>query len=385
MTGTAAHRVVSDGELNRATCARQLLTEPSFLEPVPAIRQLLALQGQEPASPYLALWTRLADFDPAVLDEALATGAVVKGTLMRMTLHVVAAQDYPAFWAAHAGPFRRARAQTTRVGEGGIAPERLAEVIEIALSFADQPRSNAEMTQHLHEVAGQVGEMGWWWAVRGCAPVTHVPTDGPWSFGYRPYFAAARVRMPWSEPTPEDGLDEVVGRYLAAFGPATIVDIAQFTKLARSMVRESVQRQESGLVQFRNSAGSVLYDIPGAPIPEADFPVPVRFLPMWDSVLLAYGDRSRVIPADVRRRVIRTNGDVLPTFLVDGRVAGIWRAEIVGGRTVIRWKPFSRLAKSVAVEVEMQAQALAAFVEPREPEVYRRYARWWIADEAVSA
>ena len=102
-------RVVSDAELNRATLARQLLLHRIELDPVTAISRLFALQAQEPPSPYLALWTRLKDFDPPALDHAFASWAVVKATLMRMTLHVVAAEDYPSFWATHAGSLCRAR------------------------------------------------------------------------------------------------------------------------------------------------------------------------------------------------------------------------------------------------------------------------------------
>ena len=73
--------------------------------------------------------------------------------------------------------------------------------------------------------------------------------------------------------------------------------------------------------------------------PPGDTPAPVRFLPMWDSLLLAYHDRSRVIPEIHRRTVIRVNGDFLPTSLVDGRVAGLWRAGAGDGRSRCRARP----------------------------------------------
>ena len=98
---------------------------------------------------------------------------------------------------------------------------------------------------------------------------------------------------------------------------------------------------------------------------------------MWDSVLLAYEGRARLIPPAYRAAVIRSNGDVLPTFLVDGLVAGVWRAELVGGRTEIICSAFARLPRDVRGELDAQAETLARFVEPHEPEVYRRYRRWW--------
>ncbi|CAN5318713.1 winged helix DNA-binding domain-containing protein [soil metagenome] len=373
---------VSADELNRATLARQLLLERSPLEPVAAVRALVGLQAQEPASPYLALWTRLAGFDPAALDAAWIDRRLVKGTLMRQTLHAVAAVDYPMFWAAHVDSFGRAGARLARFEALGIGAERVTELTSLALSHADVPRANPELTAYLTELGGPLGDRDWWWAIRGMAPFVHVPAAVPWGFTRRPSYVAARSWLPWTEAGAQAGLDELVRRYLAAFGPAGVADIAQFTRLEITRVRAAVDRLGTSLRRLRGPDGADLVDLRDAAIPGADTPAPVRFLPMWDSVLLAYRDRSRVIPAEVRKMVIRTNGDVLPTFLVDGRVAGLWRAELVRGRTRIRYRPFGRLPRAVRAELDAEAAALAVFVEPLEPEVYRRYARWWVSSSA---
>lgn len=123
--------------------------------------------------------------------------------------------------------------------------------------------------------------------------------------------------------------------------------------------------------------GRELLDVPDGLLPGEDVPAPVRFLPMWDSVLLAYEHRARMIPPAYRAAVIRTNGDVLATFLVDGLVAGVWRAELVGGRTEIIWTAFEPLPRRVRAELAAEADVLARFVEPHEPEVYRRFRRWF--------
>jgi len=178
-------------------------------------------------------------------------------------------------------------------------------------------------------------------------------------------------------PSPEDAMDVVVRRYLAAFGPATVLDIAQFTKLLRVPVRAAVERLRPDLIELRSTDGQELIDLPGAPIPPGQTTAPARFLPMWDSVLLAYADRSRIIPPDVRMHVIRRNGDVLPTILVDGYVAGVWFPRRDNGRTGIRIKAFCPLPPQAWDELEAEAANLVAFLDQREPEVYRRYTRWW--------
>lgn len=370
-------RTVTDAELNRATLARQLLLHRVDLDPVTAIRRLAALQAQEPASPYIALWTRLANFPPERLDDAIRTGAIVKATLMRMTLHAVAAEDYPAFWAAHVDYFRRARTTGLRFLAREVARERIDELVERAAAFATEPRSNAEMTAHLEELAGPPGEQDWWWAVRAFTPVLRAPGDEPWSFARRPSYVAPAAAA--SELTADEALEYVVHSYLAAFGPATVLDVAQFVKLARAPVRRAVERLAPTLEVMRGEQGQTLYDAPGGPIPAADTAAPVRFLPMWDSMLMAYSDRSRIIPADVRKHVIRQNGDVLPTILVDGHVAGVWLPQHVDGRAVIHVTPLRALTEQDWRELADEAAALIAFLAPREPAAYRRYVRWWAA------
>jgi hypothetical protein len=118
----------------------------------------------------------------------------------------------------------------------------------------------------------------------------------------------------------------------------------------------------------------VLYDVPGGLLPAEDVPAPPRLMAMWDSVLLAYADRSRVVPPEWRRHVTRVNGDVLPTLLVDGHVAGVWRA-VEGGVEATAFRP---LPGHVWEQLAVEAASLVAFLAPRDPVAYRRYDHWWV-------
>ena len=111
-------------------------------------------------------------------------------------------------------------------------------------------------------------------------------------------------------------------RYLAGFGPATVQDIAQFSTIYRTPVQEALASLGDVLVRYEGPGGTTLYDIPDGILPSEATPAPSRLLPMWDSVLLAYADRSRIVPPVYRKLVARSNGDTLPTLLVDGYVAG---------------------------------------------------------------
>ena len=174
-------------------------------------------------------------------------------------------------------------------------------------------------------------------------------------------------------------MERLVRRYLGAFGPATTADIAQWSGLPVGRLRVGVAALDDAgdLRRFQDERGRTLLDLPGAPLPDADTPAPPRLLPMWDSTLLAFADRTWLISDTDRAVVIASNGDTLPTFTVDGVVAGLWWAERDGPGSRIVIEPFRPpLEAAVARSLEQEAERLAAFVGPLEPAVYGRYQRW---------
>jgi hypothetical protein len=330
------------------------------------------LQAQEPASPSIALWSRLVDFEASALDRALQRRRAVKATLMRGTLHLVSAADYLYLQPALAPTLQGFRFQD-RFRNADVAD--IEAVAESALTFAGVPRTNAEIHAHLGSLALANGLKGEdvWWRVRRHAPFVHVPADAPWSFGRRPTYVAGRSWLRGRAfADPASSMERLIRRYLGAFGPAAPSDIATWSGLPVYRIRAAVAATPD-LLEFRDHAGRTLLDLPDAPRPSPDVPAPPRFLAMWDSVLLAYRDRTRILSDAHRPLVIARNGDVLPTFLVDGAVAGLWWVEPDGGRTRIALEPFGRLARVARRALEAEAARLAAFYEPLEPALYVRY------------
>ncbi|MEU6918039.1 winged helix DNA-binding domain-containing protein [Streptomyces olindensis] len=360
-------------ELNRATLQRQLLLGREVMEAGEAVRRVVALQAQHAASPYLALWNRLAGFDPAELDDAFARGTVVKATLMRITLHAVHADDYQVFREAMQQTLYAARLGGRFAG-AGLTPADGEALVPELLDFAGRPRTAAELQEWLEKRVGSERKAGAWWGLKGYAPLFHVPTGGPWSFGPRASFTAARTGpVLRGRVTVPESLRRLVLRHLRAFGPASVADVAQFAMVPRQPVREALRALTDAVEELRGPDGTVLYDVPGAPRPPAETPAPPRLLGMWDSVLLAHADRSRVIPPACRHLVIRVNGDALPTLLVDGRVAGVWRA-VDGG---IEATAFHELPPAVWDGLTAEAASLTRLLSGRDGEVYRRYHHWW--------
>ena len=356
--------------LNRATLARQLLLRREPLDVADAVRRVVALQAQHAASPYIGLWNRIAGFEPRDLDAAFATRAVIKATLLRITLHAVHADDYATFHAAMLSTLRASRLHDRRFKSTGLSIADADALIPELAEFAAAPRTNAQAEDWLRARVGD-GARWMWWALRTFAPLLHAPTGAPWSFGERPAYVAAPGLPPAAGR--HECVQRLVRRYLEGFGPATVQDVAQFALVPRADIRDAVRSLGDALVDVKGADGSELFDVPEAPLPDEETPAPPRLLPMWDSILLAYFDRSRIIPPDYRRLVARQNGDMLPTLLVDGHVAGVWRPADGG----IEATAFHRLSDETWSQLGVEARSLVLFLRDREPGVYRRYANWW--------
>jgi hypothetical protein len=354
--------------LNRATLARQMLLHRQSLDVVDAVRRLVALQAQQPASPYLALWNRLSGFDPADVDEAFVDHRVVKASLIRLTLHVVHADDYPDFHNAMVTSLRASVLYDDRFKSTGLSIPDADAVLPQLTEFAAEPRLSAEIEEMLEARLGErIPRL--WWALRRFAPLHHAPTGGPWSFGERASYVTAITKV----ESRDQSVERLVLRYLQAFGPASIQDFAQFTILRRPVVSEAMRALGDDVEEMEGPDGARLFDVAGAPLPAENTPAPARLLPMWDNVLLAYFDRSRVVPPDYRRLVIKRNGDILPTLLVDGYIAGVWRP-VDGG---IEATAFHRLDDEAWEGLTAEAGALVDLLADRDPNVYSRYAHWW--------
>ena len=356
--------------LTHETMVRQGLASRQSMRVADIVHSVLALQAQEPAAPYLALWNRIADFDPGDLDRAWADGAIVKASLFRFTLHAVAATDIP--WARAAMQSRARDAGYHGVlDEHGLTAARVDELRARLSTVMTEPRANTAMEQLLAELVPDTGDPARLWsALRIVGAFRHAPTPGPWSFGPRPAFLPCTVADD-DEPA---AIATLVRRYLNAFGPATIADMAQFTILKRSTIREVVESM-ADLVPVAGPDGSQLLDVDAA-APRSDVDMgslPPRLLGMWDSVLLAYDDRARVIPDEHRQHVIRRNGDTLPTVLVDGLVRGVWRASA----DAIEVRALEPLDDAVLEALDHEARDLRRFLADREPTVFSRFGRWW--------
>ncbi len=364
-------RAISARQLNRTTLARQLLLERKPIAVADAVRRVTALQAQEPASPYIALWNRVGGFDPGDLDRAFADRELIKASLMRITLHAVAVADYAPFQRAMLRNLRASRVNDRRFKSAGLSDEDTDGLLPDLLEFCAVPRTRDEIETMLADRLGGEPDKHVFWALRTYAPLLHSPTGGAWSYTVTaPAYEAAPLTRDWDNP--QAALQQLIWRYLEGFGPASPADFAQFALQRQSEIRPALEAMRDRLVTVEGPAGKLL-DVPGGAIAAEDTTVPPRLLPMWDSVLLAYKDRSRLIPEQYRKTIIRRNGDVLPTLLVDGYVAGVWRPVADG----IEASAFHPLSDGAWQGLATEAVSLLAMLADRDPGAYSRYRNWW--------
>ena len=317
--------------LNRALLERQLLLRRAPLRSADALERLVGLQAQAPLAPYVGLWSRLEGFQTDELATLLRRREAVRLALLRGTIHLVTARDALALRSLFDGVLTRA----SRGPEPG--GKRLAEVRAL---LEERPRTRAELGPDALVTTLRI-------------PTVQVTPRGLWGETGPAAFTTVEAwlgRAPDAAATP----DEMVLRYLRAFGPATVADIRTWSGV--SGIAEVVERLRPRLVSY----GRYL-DVPGAPLPDPDTPAPPRFLPEYDNVLLSHADRARINPHGHPIPLAPGNGARMGTFLVDGFLAGTWRID--GGR--LRIEPFGRLARADRAALDEEGERLLAFATRR--------------------
>jgi DNA glycosylase AlkZ-like len=342
-------KILTDRALNRSLMARQLLTEPAALAAVDAVEHLVGMQAQSPNAPYIGLWSRLDGFAIEHLADAIIERRLVRISLMRGTIHLVSARDCVAIHPLTAPIFARA-VRNAPAPPAGEVDDVLAAATKL---LAERPHTLAELRQVL-------GSEEHARAARYLLPLIHVPPRGIWGRSGQARFTTVKAWL-GRDVDPGARLDDLVPRYLAAFGPASLRDMQTWCGLTG--LREVVERLD--LRTFRDEHGGTLYDVPDAPFPDPDTPVPARLLPEYDNCLRSHTNRRRVMTDLDRACLFATKNDSpMPAFLVDGFVRGSWKLERARKAATISVQPFSALSKKDRAAVAREANRLLAFVAP---------------------
>jgi hypothetical protein len=341
-----SERTLSTRELNRALLARQLLLGRRRLGVPAALERMCGLQAQYAPSMYVGLWSRVEGLERRTVTRALERRTAVQATLMRGTIHLVSAADYWPFEQA----VRRARAGwALRVMPDAPPPERMTGAVDkLERRLASGPMTRQEMQEAVGAHEARVAVM--------LMDLVRVPPSGTWERRRADLYGLAADWIGPSDIGEGGGTVRLVRSYLAGFGPSTRHEIGAFAGLPLGAVDDALERLD--LRRFRAEDGAELLDLRRAPLPPADTPAPVRFLPTWDAALLAHARRSGLLPEAHRSKVFHTHmPQSVGTFTVDGVVAGTWAPR----EGAIAVEPFEDLSRDARAEVDAEAARLAAF------------------------
>jgi hypothetical protein len=319
-----APELLSKRALNRATLARQLLLERADMPVLDAVEHLVGLQAQVPLNPYTALWSRLARFRPGALATLLVERKVVRTVVMRATLHLVSADDCLLL-----RPLLQPVLDRELARHRDYAPVLDGVDLDGVMAFArrlfaERPRTGGDLRAALAERFPEHDAAALAYACRNLLALVQVPPRGVWG-------RAAQVTSTTAEAwlgrplVSEPSIDDVVLRYIAAFGPASVGDVTAWSRLTG--MRDVVERLRSRLRTFRDERGRELFDVDEAPRPDPETPAPARFLPEYDNVLLSHEDRSRFFAGDRRVGLGAVPGPIHGAVLHDGVACGVWRLD----------------------------------------------------------
>jgi hypothetical protein len=363
--------------LNRALLDRQLLLRR---EPLPGaagsradrvietVEHLVGLQAQAPFPPYYGLWSRLDGFRPEDLSSLILERRVVRIGLMRGTIHLVSADDC-----------LRLRPVLQHVLERGLRANlgrQLTDIDRAALAAAgralveDRPMTFSEIGGALAPRWPQYPPNALAQGVRALVPLVQVPPRAVWGQAGQAAHTSAEAWL--GRPLAASASpDQVVLRYLAAFGPATVADAQAWSGLTG--LREVVGRLEPRLRTFRDAQGRELFDLPDAPRPGPDTPAPVRLVAEFDNLILSHADRARVISEPDRQRLYTKNGIFPGTVLIDGFVRGMWRVTTTRRTPVLTIELFGEAGGRDRDAVTAEGERLLEFAAPGSPDAKLRF------------
>jgi hypothetical protein len=348
--------VLSVRALNRALLERQLLLRRRRRSTAETIEHLVGMQAQVPRDPYVALWSRLHCFRADDLARMIEDRGAVRGSLMRATLHLVTANDFVTLKPVLQSMLERRFASSPFARQlKGIDIDALVSAGRAVLE--ERPRTRAELSAALIERWPDVDGPSLAYAVTYLVPLVQVPPRGVWGKVGQPMWTTGESwlgRAVEGDRSP----DELILRYLAAFGPATPADAQNWSGLTG--IRDVLERLRPQLRSFRDENGRELFDVPGAPLPDTSTPAPVRYLPEYDNVLLGHKDRSRIVSTDVPQRTEIGWGAVL----VDGFTAARWRVDREGGTATLRVESFRRLGRLERTDLTEEGGRLVRFLAP---------------------
>ena len=259
------------GAESRAARAPALLHR-SAVTPLAAIEHLVGLQAQAPNAPYVGLHARLDAFDADEVSRDVAERRLARTHAMRWTIHLLTARDCGALRPLLAPSLaKRFASSPWAKAVAGVDVDAL--VAAGAELLARRPSTRAELGDVLAARFPPYDGLALAYTATLLHPTVQTPPRGLWRGAGQARWLGMAAWL--GAAPPAETVDDLVLRYLRAFGPATVADLRTWSGMTG--LRPVVERLRPRLATFRDERGRERFDLPDAPRPDPDTPAPPRF------------------------------------------------------------------------------------------------------------
>jgi hypothetical protein len=338
---------------------RHHLLDQTAKDIVTICRDVCGVQAQIMSAAQLQLWARNHTITPAMVNDALwKTRSLVKTSLMRQTLHLVPADEFPLYIAAHRSARAKAvlsimaRCKITRDEADGLSAMILEELKpgpapRAAITAAVRPKVSKRLRVWMDKV---------WSIVRLPVIEGHV-CYGPGE-GNQATFIRTEHWLPAQPKVDEvQAQKELFRKYLRAYGPATLHDFAHWSLISMAEVRALRPLMDLEIAEYD---GVLVLREDVKALQAASFSQSsVHLLPYFDVYLLAHRLKEHFLKAEFYKRVYRNQGWISPVVLINGEIAGIWSYKLSRKALEIAVELFARVDSRSRKQIKDRAAELA--------------------------
>jgi len=354
----------SSEQIHAFRLRRHHLLDRSAKDLVTICRDICGVQAQIMSAAQLQLWARNHAITPDTVNDALwKTRSLVKTSLMRQTLHLVPADEFPLYIAAHKSARAKAvlsimaRCKITRDEADDLSALILEELKSgpaprAAITAAVRPKVSKRLRVWMDKV----------WSIVRLPVIEGLVCYGPGegnqaTFIRTEHWLPAQYRIGKAKLDPVQAQKELFRKYLRAYGPATLNDFAHWSLISMAEVRalrplmDAEITEHNGLLLLREDMKTLQ-----AASPETDS---VHLLPYFDVYLLAHRFKEHFLKPQFYKRVYRNQGWISPVVLINGEIAGVWSYKLSRKAVEIEVELFGSVGSHIRAQIKDRAAELA--------------------------
>lgn len=360
---------ITQSQIAAFRLARHSLIDQNPSDMIAVCQNICGMQAQVMSAAELQFRARKHNLNRSELHNALwKQRTLVKTSLMRQTLHIIPAEDFSIYIMA----LKKSRLAGLwhYLAKFDVTQKEIDRMNAMVLDLlADGPVPQREIAEKILPKAGKniqkYMQLAW-----GIQMFRHALVEGLICYGPEQNKSATFVRvdqwLPKQKKVAEgEAKQNLLRRYLHAYGPATVRDFAKWSGFPSKEATEVWHASNDNLVEIsieEQKAFLLREDFEQLKNSDANFQI-LRLLPHFDPYLLAHAEKNHLVSLANYKKVYRNAGWISPVILLNGRVIGTWSHKRKGVKLVLEIDPFEKFTKSIKAKIEEEAVSLGRFLE----------------------